>query len=95
MSTGDYVFPATMKLSASQVEKLKNEDYGKGKTFEDWFTENDGVPVQFSDISLTVSGRSKKEVRVGLPWPAHTPKPAGGGPSGSSGSAAGALSAAS
>ncbi|GGW65523.1 hypothetical protein [Streptomyces xantholiticus] len=64
LSTGDYVFTSTMKLSGSQVEKLKNEDYGKGKTFEDWFNENGGVPAGFRTISLTVSGRSKKELRI-------------------------------
>lgn len=64
LSTGDYVFTSTMKLSASQVEKLEREDYGKGKTFEDWFDENKGVPAGFRTISLTVSGRSKKEIRI-------------------------------
>ncbi|MFF1725017.1 hypothetical protein [Streptomyces sviceus] len=64
LSTGDYVFPSSMKLSAAQVEKLKREDYGKGKTFEDWFNANDGVPAHFRTISLTVSGLSKKEVRI-------------------------------
>ncbi|QJT03356.1 hypothetical protein G9272_26300 [Streptomyces asoensis] len=64
LSTGDYVFPSTIKLSSPQVEKLKNEDYGKGMTFDDWFTQNKGVPAHFRTVSLTVSGRSKKEIRI-------------------------------
>ncbi|MFF7764155.1 hypothetical protein [Streptomyces griseorubiginosus] len=64
LSTGDYVFPSSMKLSAAQVEKLKNDDYGKGRGFENWFNANKGVPAHFRTISLTVSGLSKKEVRI-------------------------------
>ncbi|MGW6063182.1 hypothetical protein [Streptomyces sp. NPDC055189] len=64
LSTGDYVFPSTMKLSSSQVEKLKNEDYGKGMEFGDWFHRNGGVPSSFRTIALTISGRSDKQLRI-------------------------------
>ncbi|MFI5814968.1 hypothetical protein ACIA7S_28915 [Streptomyces sp. NPDC051643] len=64
LSTGDYVFPSTVKLSSSQVDKLKNEDYGRGLKFEDWFHQNGGVPAHFRTISLTVSGRSDKQLRI-------------------------------
>ncbi len=64
LSKGDYVFPSTMKLSSSQVEKLKNEDYGEGLKFDDWFRQNDGVPSSFRTITLTVSGRSEKQLRI-------------------------------
>ncbi|MGW1327771.1 hypothetical protein ACWD64_35205 [Streptomyces antibioticus] len=64
LSKGDYVFPSTMKLSPSQVEKLKNEDYGEGLKFDDWFRQNDGVPSSFRTITLTVSGRSEEQLRI-------------------------------
>ncbi|MFG3093076.1 hypothetical protein ACGGAI_36355 [Streptomyces antibioticus] len=64
LSKGDYVFPSTMKLSSSQVEKLKNEDYGEGLKFDDWFRQNEGVPSNFRTITLTVSGRSEKPLRI-------------------------------
>ncbi|WP_329416598.1 hypothetical protein OG802_33540 [Streptomyces sp. NBC_00704] len=64
LGTGDYVFPSTMKLSPSQVEALKNENYGQGLTFEDWFHRNAGVPAHDRTISLTISGRSDKQLRI-------------------------------
>ncbi|MFE8014038.1 hypothetical protein ACFU3O_15020 [Streptomyces antibioticus] len=64
LSKGDYVFPSAMKLSSSQVEKLKNEDYGDGLKFDDWFRQNEGVPSHFRTITLTVSGRSEKQLRI-------------------------------
>ncbi|WP_416983183.1 hypothetical protein [Streptomyces sp. T028] len=64
LSTGDYVFPSGMKLSDADVEKLKNEDYGGGRTFEDWFSQNGGVPSRFRTVSLTISGRSKEQLRI-------------------------------
>ncbi|NUV63438.1 hypothetical protein [Streptomyces sp. CAI-85] len=64
LSKGDYVFPSTMKLSSSQVEELKNEDYGDGLKFDDWFRQNEGVPSHFRTITLTVSGRSEKQLRI-------------------------------
>ncbi|MFI1052357.1 hypothetical protein ACH4U3_42715 [Streptomyces griseoruber] len=64
LSTGDYVFPSVMKLSDSEVQKLEKEDYGKGRTFEEWFTQNGGVPAHFRTVSLTVSGRTEKQLRI-------------------------------
>ncbi|MCX5173571.1 hypothetical protein OG616_36850 [Streptomyces antibioticus] len=64
LSKGDYIFPSTMTLSSSQVEELKNEDYGDGLKFDEWFRQNEGVPSHFRTITLTVSGRSEKQLRI-------------------------------
>lgn len=64
VAKGDYTFPSTMKLSPGQLAKLDDEEYGGGRDFMTWFSDNHGVPARNVLISLTISGQSDKRVRI-------------------------------